>query len=107
MDSYWSIIVDDVLTCAGIAYDPAKLDELAKSFERAASAESSYTPPVSTARIGPSDYERGFKDGRADALKEVSHNLGWKLELKNTRSGPLIDISDEASSYGYSRIKIE
>ena len=107
MDDYWSIIVDDVLTCAGIAYDPAKLTELAKSFERAASTESSYAPPVSTAKIGPSDYERGFKDGRADALKEISADLGWKLELKSTRSGHHIDISDEAASYGYCRIKIE
>lgn len=106
---YWEIALTEILGDAGVHMKlppGVTTRDLAKQLARAASAEHSYRAPVYSQKPGPTDYERGKADGRAEALREININLGWTLEARETASGIRVGVSDEAHHMGYTSMKV-
>lgn len=106
MSEYWQACLPELLEDAGIRMDGIDVRALCKRVSQLANAESSYSPPVSRARIGLSDYDRGVAEGRRQALEEVRAALGASLELAKSPNGLKLQMSDEYAWRGHSGVKI-
>ena len=106
MSIYWEESLPEALTEAGYEVMGGDIKALCKRVSRLADAESSYSPPVSHARIGPSDYERGIQEGRRQAMEEVYSALGQSLEIARVREGLRLQMSEETAWRGHSGVKI-
>lgn len=106
MSEYWQICLPEALEDMGIHLDGVDVAALCARVAEVADLAGDYSAPVSRARIGPSDYERGVAEGRRQALAEVEVALGKSLELANGRDGLRLQMSEDAVWRGHSNVKV-
>lgn len=104
---YWEASLPELLERFGVVV-PACVDlaTLAKAVDDCAGAETSYRAPVSAARIGLSDYERGFQAGREQAMREVGAALGDSLELVPGRDGLRLQMDADTALRGHTSVSV-